>query len=224
MWRSRIFGFPYGRERMQRMALAMLHVIINEKLYDAPFVEQWTYGFERLADHIQKCTPKWAEPITGLPVRQIENLARMYATTKPARIDHGNGLEHAPSSNNAVRAIAIMMAITKRTEDGIVLVNQNKCTGCRSCATACPFGVPQYGRKGSMQKCNLCLDRLEQGKQPSCVMTCPGEALKFGLIEDLARFAATHSGERLAAATAPSFFISGKLTGSAFLSFFNSGK
>lgn len=94
------------------LALAMLHVIINEKLYDAVFVEKWTHGFSELADHIQKYTPDWAGPITGLNAGQIRDLARTYATTKPACIDHGNGLEHAPSSNNAVRAIAILMAIT----------------------------------------------------------------------------------------------------------------
>jgi anaerobic selenocysteine-containing dehydrogenase len=94
------------------LALAMLYVIINEKLYDAAFVEKWTHGFGELADHIQKYSPDWAGPITGLSADQITDLARTYATTKPACIDHGNGLEHAPSSNNAVRAIAILMAIT----------------------------------------------------------------------------------------------------------------
>lgn len=94
------------------LALAMLHVIINEKLYDAAFVEKWTFGFEKLAEHVRKYSPAWAATITGLPQKQIEALARTYATTKPACIDHGNGLEHAPSSNHAVRSIAILMAIT----------------------------------------------------------------------------------------------------------------
>ncbi len=94
------------------LALAMLHIIIGEKLYDASFVSQWTYGFEKLADHIKAYTPAWAAPITGLPPDQITDLARTYASAKPACIDHGNGLEHAPACNNAVRAIAILMAIT----------------------------------------------------------------------------------------------------------------
>ena len=93
-------------------ALAMLHVIISEKLYDASFVSQWTYGFDKLKKHIVQYTPQWAEPITGIPSEQITSLAREYAATKPACIDHGNGLEHAPSSNHAVRSIAILMAIT----------------------------------------------------------------------------------------------------------------
>ncbi|MBN1566571.1 MAG: molybdopterin-dependent oxidoreductase [Acidobacteria bacterium] len=94
------------------LALAMLHVIINEKLYDSSFVSDWTHGFDKLRDHVQKYKPEWAESITGIPQKQIVELARTYATTKPACIDHGNGLEHAPSSNDAVRSIAILMAIT----------------------------------------------------------------------------------------------------------------
>ena len=109
-------------------------------------------------------------------------------------------------------------AISKRTADGIVVVNQARCIGCRSCAEACPFHVPQYGKAGVMQKCDLCLDRLGQGKQPSCAATCPGEALKFGVLEDLAKMAAAKSGEKLPAATAPAFFISGRMKGTVFLS------
>ncbi|MFH1489301.1 MAG: molybdopterin-dependent oxidoreductase [Pseudomonadota bacterium] len=94
------------------LALAMLHVVINENLYDAAFVSRWCYGFDELKDHVQKYTPKWAEPITGLPADQIIAVAREYATTKRAAIDHGNGLEHAPSANDAIRAIAMLIAIT----------------------------------------------------------------------------------------------------------------
>jgi anaerobic dimethyl sulfoxide reductase subunit B (iron-sulfur subunit) len=111
-------------------------------------------------------------------------------------------------------------AISKRADDGIVLVDQGKCTGCRSCAAACPFDVPQYGRTGTMQKCDMCQDRLQQGKQPSCAATCPGEALKFGTTDELAALGA----ERLSAATGPSFFISGKLAPATFLSLFAPGK
>jgi anaerobic selenocysteine-containing dehydrogenase len=94
------------------LALAFLHVIVTEKLYDAAFVEKWTFGFDKLVDHVQKHTPEWAEPITGVSAKQIRDVARLYATTKPACIDHGNGFEHAPGCNSAIRAVAILMAIT----------------------------------------------------------------------------------------------------------------
>jgi anaerobic selenocysteine-containing dehydrogenase len=94
------------------LALAMLNVVINEDLYDADFVSRWTYGFDRLKAHVQKHTPQWAARITGLPVGQIERVARLYATTKPACIYHGNGFEHAPGCTDAIRAVAILMAIS----------------------------------------------------------------------------------------------------------------
>jgi len=94
------------------LALAMLHVIIGERLYDAEFVKKWTYGFPELANHVKKYSPAWAEPITGVKAEQIRSVARLYATTKPACIDDGNGLEHAPSCNNTIRSLAILRAIT----------------------------------------------------------------------------------------------------------------
>ncbi len=108
-------------------------------------------------------------------------------------------------------------AISKRAEDGIVLVDPGKCIGCRACLKACPFHVPQYGQNGVMQKCNLCLERVVQGKPPSCVATCPGEALKFGTLEELKAMAASKRGEMLSAQTAPAFLLSGRMSGSAFL-------
>lgn len=94
------------------LALAMLNVVINEVLYDSVFVREWCYGFEALREHVQKYTPEWAGTITGLPSSQIHQLARMYATTDGAAIEVGNGLEHAPSASDALRAIAMLISIT----------------------------------------------------------------------------------------------------------------
>ncbi len=93
-------------------ALAMLNVIINEELVDNKFIENWCYGYDRLKDHIQQYTPQWAENITGLSADQITDTARLYATTKKACIDLGNGVEHAPSSSDTIRAVAILISIT----------------------------------------------------------------------------------------------------------------
>ncbi len=94
------------------LALAMLNVIINEHLYDAEFVSRWCYGFDKLVPHIQKYTPEWAEPITGLPASQIKAIARLYGTAKSACIHSGNAFDQTVDSNNAVRAIAILIAIS----------------------------------------------------------------------------------------------------------------
>ncbi len=94
------------------LALAMLNVIINENLYDKDFVSRWCYGFDKLVPHIQKYTPEWAEPITGLPADQIRDVARLYGTTKAACIFAGNAFDQTVDSNNAVRAVGILIAIT----------------------------------------------------------------------------------------------------------------
>ena len=112
-------------------------------------------------------------------------------------------------------------ALAKRTQDGIVTVDQSKCIACRSCSDACPFDIPQYGPEGTMQKCDLCLERLERQQQPLCVATCPGEALKAGSMEDLMRIVSEKSGKRLRAKTNPSFAISGELTAAKFLTLFD---
>ncbi|MDB9823435.1 molybdopterin-dependent oxidoreductase [Deltaproteobacteria bacterium] len=94
------------------LGLAMLNVVINEDLIDKDFVEKYCYGYDKLAEHIQKYTPEWGEKITGITSSQIKEITRMYATAKGACIQLGNGIEHAPSSNDGIRAIAILMSIT----------------------------------------------------------------------------------------------------------------
>ena len=94
------------------LALAMLNVVISERLYDKDFVTRWCYGFDKLVTHIQKYTPEWAEPITGLPASQITEISRTYGTAKSACISAGNAFDQTVDSNNAVRAVAILIAIT----------------------------------------------------------------------------------------------------------------
>jgi Fe-S-cluster-containing dehydrogenase component len=98
-------------------------------------------------------------------------------------------------------------AISKREEDGIVIVDRDKCIGCHSCETACPYGAPQYGLDGKMQKCNLCVDRIAEGKDPACVAVCPGEALAFGDLTELEQMAGRKHALRLTGNTEPSAFV-----------------
>lgn len=70
-------------------------------------------------------------------------------------------------------------AITKQEPDGLVLVDHELCTGCKACLDACPFGVPQFGEDGIMQKCDLCIDKIAAETRLPCVETCPGNALQL---------------------------------------------
>jgi len=97
-------------------------------------------------------------------------------------------------------------AITKRAEDGVVVVDESKCIGCHYCFFACPFGVPQYD--GTMKKCDMCPDRVAEGKEPACVATCPTGALHWGTLEELSKMLQEKKAKQLAASTQPSVFIS----------------
>ncbi|MEW5880726.1 MAG: sulfite dehydrogenase subunit SoeB [Pseudomonadota bacterium] len=79
----------------------------------------------------------------------------------------------------------------KRPEDGIVLVDYDKCIGCKYCSWACPYGARELDEKQRvMKKCTLCVDRIYDlnlppaERKPSCVLACPTNARLFGDIHD----------------------------------------
>jgi anaerobic dimethyl sulfoxide reductase subunit B (iron-sulfur subunit) len=92
-------------------------------------------------------------------------------------------------------------AITKRNEDGVVMVEREICQGkdnCDLCLQACPYDAPQFGAEenAKMQKCGFCLDRLVENKKPICVDACPMRALDAGPIEEVqAKYGAIREAE-----------------------------
>jgi anaerobic selenocysteine-containing dehydrogenase len=95
------------------LAMAMTHVIINEKLYDKEFVEKYTFGFDELIPHVQKYTPEWAEEITWVPAEDIRKLARLFASVKGSSIFQGTCTQDqtANGTQNS-RAFSILQTIT----------------------------------------------------------------------------------------------------------------
>ena len=94
------------------LALGMLNVVIGEELYDKAFVDQWTNGFDELADHVKGFTPEKVSDITWVPADDIRKAARLYATSKPAAIQWGNPIEHNVNNFDTIRALICLMAIT----------------------------------------------------------------------------------------------------------------
>lgn len=94
------------------LALAMAHVMIFEGLYDRPFVETWTVGFDALKARVADCTPAWGEAITGVKAADIAEAARRYATEKPGVIEWGVALEQNPNCLQNVRAVAVLRGLT----------------------------------------------------------------------------------------------------------------
>lgn len=86
----------------------------------------------------------------------------------------------------ACQAACPVGAITKRAEDGVVLINKDKCIGCRYCAWACPYGAPKFNAEAKiMEKCTLCVQRLEKNQLPACVETCVAKTRFFGDLNEL---------------------------------------
>ena len=115
-------------------------------------------------------------------------------------VDCGDGLAnmtvHFPKSclhceDAACVTVCPTGASFKRAADGIVLVDEDKCIGCKLCSWACPYGAREFDEdQGVMKKCTLCIDRIynenleEVDRVPACVSTCPAGARHYGDLGD----------------------------------------
>jgi molybdopterin-containing oxidoreductase family iron-sulfur binding subunit len=89
-------------------------------------------------------------------------------------------------------------ATFKRADDGLVMMDEHRCIGCRYCMAACPYGSRSFNwsdprpsirridpayptrTRGVVEKCTFCAERLARGGRPACVEACPPKAMIFG--------------------------------------------
>jgi molybdopterin guanine dinucleotide-containing S/N-oxide reductase-like protein len=90
------------------LALAMMHVIITENLYDAAYVSNYTLGFEQLRQKVQEYPPERVAAWTGISAKDIRTLAREYATVRPSVIRVNYGVQRSQNGGSAIRAVAML--------------------------------------------------------------------------------------------------------------------
>src|SRR6201996_5420707 len=94
------------------LALAMMNVIIGEGLTDDDYVQNYTVGYEELADRAKRSPPEWAAEQPGIPAGDIRPLAREYAASQPSMIRIGVAIERQAGGGQTVRSIACLPALT----------------------------------------------------------------------------------------------------------------
>ncbi len=94
------------------LGMAMINTIVTEGLYDKEFVDNWCYGFDKLAERAKEYSPEKVAEITWIPADRIREVARIYATNKPAVILTQMGMEQLPNCIEALHARYILPAIT----------------------------------------------------------------------------------------------------------------
>lgn len=89
-------------------------------------------------------------------------------------------------------AAACLVNAMLKTKEGPVTWDGDKCMGCRFCMISCPFDIPKFEYASwnpRIMKCNMCYERLQEGKKPACVESCPADALMFGQKRELMEIA-----------------------------------
>lgn len=99
------------------LALAMMHVIIRDGLFDADYVSNYTSGFDALRERVMDYTPERVAGITGVDAAQIVSLARDYATLRPACIRTLVGMEHHAHGAMTFRTIGCLSALVGAWKD-----------------------------------------------------------------------------------------------------------
>ena len=198
--------------RCQTKADAFLKLFYNPNqpnLQD--YYEPWTYKYEDLFNAPEgddqptarpvslitgepidiKAGPNWDDDLSGSPLYAENDLnldglseeqrAQLFEVERLTMFYLPRICNHC--ANPSCVAACPSGAIYKRGEDGIVLINQEKCRGWRACVAACPYKKIYYNWKtGKSEKCILCFPRLETGQPPACFHSCVGRIRYFGVL------------------------------------------
>lgn len=175
------------------------------------YYEPWTYKYQDLftapegddqptarpislvtGEHIDvKAGPNWDDDMGGSPdyARQDVNLEKLTPAEQEAMFQLERMTFHYLPRicnhclNPACVAACPSGAIYKRGEDGVVLINQERCRAWRMCVTACPYKKSYYNwNTGKSEKCVLCYPRLESGQAPACFHSCVGRIRYLGVM------------------------------------------
>ncbi|MBZ0265802.1 nitrate reductase subunit beta [bacterium] len=175
------------------------------------YYEPWTYDYQNLfnapegsdqptarpismvtGEHINvESGPNWDDDLSGSPVyaekdpnleglseverNQLSAIERLVFFYFPRICNH--------CLNPGCVAACPSGALYKRGEDGIVLIDQNRCRAWRACVAACPYKKTFYNwQTGKSEKCILCFPRLETGQAPACFHSCVGRIRYLGVL------------------------------------------
>ncbi|MGG1396521.1 molybdopterin-dependent oxidoreductase [Bacillus salipaludis] len=94
------------------LALGIMHILFAENLVNEDFLQKYTVGHDKLREHVLQYDPDTVSRITGVPVEDLFNLARMYGETSPSFIRIGNGPQHHDNGGMFVRTVACLPALT----------------------------------------------------------------------------------------------------------------
>ncbi len=145
--------------------------------------DQW--GFVFIKENCIQChgcetaCKSWRMVSSGIKWRRVENIWHgSYPQVKCSSLS----ISCMHCVEPACIDVCPVTAISKDPGDGIVLVDVEKCIGCKACFDACPYDIPQFGINGTMQKCDMCFPGKPGGPgtpedAPPCVSTCPTQAL-----------------------------------------------
>lgn len=175
------------------------------------YYEPWTYDYENLfnapegtdqptakpksmvtGEYINvEAGPNWDDDLSGSPI-YAENDPNLSALTQEQKnqlfaIERLVFFYFPRICNHCLNPACVAScpsgALYKRGEDGIVLIDQNRCRGWRSCIAACPYKKTYYNwQTGKSEKCILCFPRLETGQAPACFHSCVGRIRYLGVL------------------------------------------